>query len=332
MGLGLSHSWEGFLGNLVTLRRSSALIPQYIAVRAGLRKSLDDWVPLGSLDPFARVLANEGLVFRIDCVFTPLAAGQSAAGMQYAPTTRATGTPWREGTTQRQYTTDSVHLVIAATSEHAEETLHNAWYPVVVHDRVLRKPLKDHQWLGETFGYPDCCVTAFMRDNNWNRTNMYAEAARRSHEFAWQTNCLPKLGPWTTVFHMPCSFDCRPTISYTDSLLKEISAYDLEYGRKIQFAMRQPVLTLSERSGVALHNSHSITRQTASYSGVTDWYTESPYRQSFENHRFQTLQSGDRISVIDGCVVVQSGGALRGVIEPIWDTEVVEIPEILVFE
>jgi len=323
-------TWKEPLLSIANIRGSEALLPQYLAAQIGLRRSLDDWIPAELLPQFEIVLAKMGMILRSDCAFVSLKKSEDAVGLRYSPTTRATGMPW-PCALQQDFEGVRVHVVISRRPEWAEEALESAWYPLVVDGKVIRKPLKDHEWLGHAFGYPSCCVEAFIRDNEWTKNNIYVEAASRSRHFRWETNCFPKLTAWTTVFHMPCSFDCKATVQFSTNLLREIGRFDPTYCCEIERHMRLPVLALSERTAFALHNATN-TRGIISYRGVSDWYANAPNVEPMDRARHRLLMDGDRLWISNGSVLVESEGRPTGVIEAIWQDDVVEAPQLICFE
>jgi hypothetical protein len=171
-----------------------------------------------------------------------------------------------------------------------------------------------------------------MRNNDWATRNTYAEAAKRSTRFAWQANCLLKMTPWTTVFHMPCSFHCPITMQYTTDVLVELSREDGDYARAIAGRMKSVVLAFSERSAFVLKDASCSADDAVAYAGVTDLNESSPVRAAFEIGRLRVLRRGDRLSIRDGRVLVFKQNRFVDVIESRCDDDIVEIPLLLNFE
>ena len=201
------------LRDLIQGRGSTHQLSSYIALIAGLRRSLDDWIPPDRLDSWTRIAARLGLTVIPDCLFCDL-AGAPYTGV--VPTTRATAEPWRSGASSGSR--GMVHVFVSSSRERAEEALAAGWYSLVVHGRPITKPLVDHGRLGMAFGYPECCVKFFMSRNDWPRWNTLAESFKASRQTLWECNCLTKHTPCMMIYHMPCSFDCSATTAYSRSL------------------------------------------------------------------------------------------------------------------
>ncbi|WP_458720454.1 hypothetical protein [Candidatus Nitrosocosmicus sp. R] len=89
-----SRAWKGLLHDLVTIRRSELQIPHYISVITGLRRSLDDWIPVDQISHFQNLMEKIGLVVQIDCIFKPIRELQKILGVEIVPTTQAIGLPF----------------------------------------------------------------------------------------------------------------------------------------------------------------------------------------------------------------------------------------------
>lgn len=317
--------WEGLLGEFVKVRRTDSQLSQYVAVMAGLRRSLDDWIPAENFQAFSRLAAEHGLVVEADCVFKPLTETAAVIGLNLAPTTRAVGAPYEEGVAWEPGT--NVHAVVSSRADWAAETMAAGWYPLIVNGRMVRKPHVDHRRLGYAFGYPVCCVDFFMTHNNWNRLNTLADAVKASERIDWRANCLLKQTPWMTIFHMPCRFDCRATLEYSAALLSAVREVDEAYAEKIQDSLRQRFLVISEAASYALEGARTTAEGHVLYEKATYIGGRAHY-----DHYSPMLAEGDELSIDDGVVFVWRGGRLATTIETRCDRGVVEVPMVLSFE
>jgi hypothetical protein len=82
------------LDELAELRFAGFHAAQYVAVLAGIRRSLDDWVPGTQFEEYRRLIARLGLSLEIDCAFVPIPHIDRVVGLEYAPTTRFAGKPF----------------------------------------------------------------------------------------------------------------------------------------------------------------------------------------------------------------------------------------------
>lgn len=320
-----SWPWTGVLRSLVELRSSEALLTQYVAVVAGVRHALDDWIPASHFQAFCELMAQHGLSVKADCVFKPLVNDSTLEGKNLAPTTQAAGLPFPEGMDDSPRT--RVHVIVSSRTDWAEETLAAAWYPVFVDRRIVRKPLVDHRRLGIAFGYPDCCVDFFIKHNDWPRFNTLADAARASTRLRWETNCLLKHSPWSTLFHMPCSFDCQATIDYSRKLLSALKEWDVGYTKHIQASLQQSFLVISERLAYVLIDATVKDEARAVYNKAL-FVGAAAEHDSYG----EVLSQGNELEVSDGVVFIYNNGKLIHTVETHCDQGIAEVPLLLNFE
>jgi hypothetical protein len=322
-------SWRTTLRDLLGLRDGTMHPAQYVAVLTGVRRSIDDWIPAAQFESFRQLASALGLAIEVDCVFSPAPQLHQPYGAQFAPTTQALGKIFSKPSAFAAE--DEVHVVVAKRPECAAETLGAAWYPVVTQDRVLYKPRIDVRRLGLAFGYPECCVNFFMEHNDWPRQNTIAEAAKASRSFSWKANCLPKNTPYMLIFHMPCSFDCRATLEYSASLLRELHSFDQDCARRIERFLKQVFLSVSERLAFVLVDGVHDERGRTCYTGVESLQKFVGLRDPLHDTLGQALESGREINIIDGAIFVWSRGDLKAVIETSCDMQVAEVPLVLDF-
>jgi hypothetical protein len=323
--MNFSWQWTGILRRLVEIRSSEALLTQYVAVIASLRRALDDWIPATHFRVFCELMAQHRLLVEADCVFKPLPNHSTLEGKSLAPTTQAAGLPYPDGMDDSPHT--RVHVIVSSRSDWAAQTLAAGWYPVFVDRRMVRKPLVDHRRLGIAFGYPECCVDFFIRHNDWPRFNTLADAAQASTCFRWETNCLLKHSPWSTLFHMPCSFDCQATVDYSKKLLDALSQYDAGYANRIQASLQQCFLVISERLAYVLVDASVTEKARASYQKAIF------VGAAAEQDRYGELLAGwYELEIRDGVVFIYNDGKLIHTFETRCDQGIAEAPLLLAFD
>jgi hypothetical protein len=322
-----TRRWQGILRDLVVARGGELQVAAYVAVLCGVRKCLDDWVPAERFEAFERLAASLGLAVEPDCIFLP-GNDLKAVGTEVAPTTRAAGAPFRRGEEQPPGAT--VHVFVGTTRKCAGDALRAGWYPLAVGGRVVHKPVIDHFRLGQAFGYPDCCVAFFLRHNDWPRQNTLVEAARRTHRFCWQANCLRKFTPWMLNFHMPCSFTCPESCAQGEQTLAAIRALDAAYADEILDRHRGVFLVISERALFALRQARPVGPNRVAYTAVEELVTHA-YRTERERAMASKLQQGDTLELQDGLVYVHQGGHIIDLVETRCDEGVAEVPYLLDF-
>ncbi len=320
-----SHPWQGLLGELVELRQNEMLLTQYVAVIAGARRALDDWIPARHFEHFRQLISRHGLVVEVDCVFKSLDWQAEIRGKELAPTTRAVGLRYPAGVEDTPGT--EIHVIVSSRADWAAETLESGWYPVFVNSRMVRKPQVDHKWLGVAFGYPECCVDFFIAHNDWPKFNTLADAAEASGRLRWEANCLLKHSPFSTIYHMPCSFDCPATIEYTERVLAGIEDFDPTYGARIRESLRQRFLMISEGQTYLLANARAGTQGRVAYDEAVFVGAHQQY-----NRLGRQLAQGNELSIQDGIIFIWKGEELTESFETECHRGIIETPMLLNFE
>ena len=323
--------WRTKLSELIELREGVMQPAQYIAVLAGIRRSMDDWIPAPKFEAFQRLVTELGFTTEVDCVFSPVDPTAQAFGSEFAPTTRAQGRAFRFAEPDQFQLHDEIHVVIARSAEAAAETLALVWYPVVINNRVIYKPSVDVYRLGLAFGYPECCVDSFMKHNDWPRQNTIAEAAKRSERFSWKANCLAKNTVSMLIFHMPCSFDCTATLNYSSCLIEEVRSFSFEFADRIEASLRQVVLVINERTAFVLKNASQGVNGRTQYDGIASLRGFFGIEDPLYEPCLSALTKGTEVDVADGSVVVWTNGRMTDVIETSCDRGIAEVPLILDF-
>jgi len=365
--MGSPSNWKHYLAKLIELRGGALQVAQYIAVISGLKRSIDDWVPVPQFAEFLSLAAKLGLSMEVDCVFRRLSDSQSAFGINFAPTTRALGKPiseqdlaqligqptdtvaaqsrlrYQPGGAEESYVVplaaqtetpfvpgDEIHIVLSTRSEWAAEALAAAWYPVIIDGRVIFRPHIDCYRLGAALGYPECCVKFFMEHNDWPRQNQIAETARASRKLSWKANCLAKNTPWMLIFHMPCAFDCPATLQYSSQVLKEIAHFDSTLALKIEAFLKQLVLVANERLSFTLNDAEHRNGRT-SYAGVNSLQEFIRLRDPLHDTYIRALSAGNEVSISEGIIFIWRNGDLIETIEASCDRGIAEVPMLLDF-
>src|SRR5512132_2242505 len=91
-----SRPWTGVFCSLVEAKGSETQLANYAAVLTGVRRALDDWIPVSRLGVFCDVIRHLGLTVVFDCIFCHLKETAGVAGVGRVPTTRSRGLPFRE--------------------------------------------------------------------------------------------------------------------------------------------------------------------------------------------------------------------------------------------
>ncbi|MDP1629022.1 MAG: DUF483 domain-containing protein, partial [bacterium] len=143
---------------------------------------------------------------------------------------------------------DKIHIFISRTKKGLKEAFGPGWYPLVINGRVFNKPYFDHIRFGRALGYPECCVKFFRRFNDWNHYSFLYEIYKNTKgKPRYLANCLIKNTPYSYIYHMPCSFDCRKTIAWVEKIREAVLKKEPDYVRRIDKHLKLPCLVFEVR-------------------------------------------------------------------------------------
>lgn len=284
------RSGSSFRGVLETDRRGTQL-STWIAVCLGLKPAGDLWIPRHRWSAFVDAARQVGVIFRLDCYFdrhSPHLSINRAVGT--FNTTRAV-------LSEHAQATDEAHVFIALNQESLDNACASGWYPLMVRQKPVPKPLVDHTWFGESLGYPPCCISFFAKRNNWHSDNTYFAGFNNSEGiFNWKCNSLLRHSAFTLCHHASCSFNCQSSSEYAVRLYNAILAEEPAYAEQIRAWLTSPMLCLSELKIVAFEG--QITSP-----GVLEY--ERVFRvnpTSRDDVLGIALQTGDRLE-LDGNII-----------------------------
>jgi hypothetical protein len=297
----------------------------FAALLGGLKPVMDDWVSRDRFDQLVDVCRERGLAVAADVQFEALPdQGRlgSVVGRETLTTTRAIGHTLADRVAEA-----SVHVFIGADRRILERTRAAGWYPLIIGNRAMNKPWIDHLWFGEGLGYPECCLAAFARNNNWTLNNMPYQAYRSTRTSpSYLCNSLMRFSGLTWAAHMPCRYDCVPTVQSAGRAREVMRTHCPELAGWIDRIAAVPYLMLNEWEAFAFTSSE-VTPVTIEYSGVTVAPSNRPNLRLFD-----ALRCGTRLELRDDLVVIfDAAGEVVHVEQTLADGFAPRIPFILDF-
>jgi hypothetical protein len=293
------------LQTIRNLKGNSFLLPIYAAVIAGVRRSMDDWVPVHNLNAYRDFLHSLGLTVLEDCIFQPLSVNDRLSGSQYSPTTRARGISLKN--VPNAVTNMTVHVFIAKNKQSAEAAIHAGWYSVGISgDRLLLCPKIDSRRLGHAFGYPECCVEAFLALNEWSTHSHLSEVFKRSESLSWKANCLAMRTPLTAICHIPCRYDCPRTMELTTAVLDSVRHFDPDFALRIQKYISGTFLVLNESACFKLRDARWTDSKFIEFSCVDELCNTSPTTSTHAQRIKDLIFNAQAIALEDGMIVASS--------------------------
>jgi hypothetical protein len=269
----------------------------FAALLGGLKPVMDDWVSRDRLGQLTDVCREHGLTVSADVQFEALAdQGRLGAvvGRETLTTTRARGHALADRVAEA-----SVHVFIGADRRIVERTQAAGWYPLIIGDRAMNKPWIDHLWFGAGLGYPECCLAAFARNNNWTLNNMPYQAYRSIHARpSYLCNSLMRFSGLTWAAHLPCRYDCAATAESARRAREVMTAYCPELASWIDRISSVPYLVLNEWEAFAFTGA-TVWPGGVDYASVTLVPSNRPNLPLLA-----ALQRGRRLELRDNLVVI----------------------------
>jgi hypothetical protein len=176
---------------------------------------------------------------------------------------------------------------------------------LVVNGKLIDKHLPDHAFFGRALGYPPCCLAFFQLRNNWQEDNHYYASYRATlGQPCWLANGLPRHSACFLAPHIPCSFSCAATVSYSAALLRLIEDEASAYACEIRRRLTNPMLCLSE---LRLYEFEGVLRANR-----LSYRTVEPLNPtSQEDDVYRMLREGDECIIEANIVKILRGGQLN---------------------
>jgi hypothetical protein len=297
-GLEMSEALRGY----IQIRPEHGQPVNFVAVLAGLKPVMDDWVPKADLGRYEQMCRDRGLYLAANTQFASLAEEgriEPVVGAQTLTTTRAEARPLSHDAVAA-----SVHVFVGADRDVVDRTRWSGWYPLVAGGRASSKPWIDHFWFGLGLGYPRCCIEAFAASNNWTVNNMPYQSWRATARPSMLCNSTMRFSGLTWSAHLPCRYDCGPSAAAAGRVRAAVGAHCPALARYIDTLAARPCLVLNEWEAFAFTGTMPEPG-TVEYSGVTIAPSNRPGLQLFA-----ALRSGSRLVIRDDLVLVYDGPRL----------------------
>ena len=305
----------------VEAKGNAIQLPNFMAVVAGIKPGMDDWVRHDRVEQYFALAQEFGLQIWEDVYFVPVERDEELRGVigrHLLNTTKARGfkRPPLGSTSQ-------LHVFMSNEVKYVKEAYESGWYPLVIDDRVMNLPVSDHRAFGRAMGYPDCCIEFFRKHNDWETQNTYYATYTNSAKGLLSIcNCLPKHTPFFYTYHMPCSFSCESTARYATKLRSFIASEEADYARLIDKVVDLPVLIFTEDCAYLIFG-EMLSQNECKYSGV--FFLGNPGKDRYSKH----LGRGSHLRIDENAVLVYSGARCVDVIETRADKSAPEIPFLL---
>ena len=292
-----------FCREFVEVRGHSGQLLMIMATVKGLKPCMDDWIPVDRYEAYCRLCSSYGLFVEPDAIFR-IASKKSlpgnVLGWWHLTTTTAFGLPF-----DKRDKNDTIHVFISRRRNDLDSAFKNGWYPLIIKNRVIDKPLIDLYRFGDNLGYPKCCVKFFRERNNWNKYSYLYEILKNTpgNKYHYLCNPFTKDVTYSYIYHMPCSYNCNATIDLTRKIRDAIYAEEPGLVRRVDRHLKLPLLVFYERKFYAFEGEIKNKRV----------YYKNAYfiGQMPENNLYEVdLKRGDCVFLEDKDVVILKKGRL----------------------
>ncbi|OHV37120.1 MULTISPECIES: hypothetical protein [Pseudofrankia] len=310
------------LREYVSLRRGPGQLVAFVALLAGAKPVLDDWVDARDLDTFMAFARRLGLFAVVNAYFgfiaDPAETDEIIGGSQLN-TTRARGyPPWHAPT-------GAAHVFLARDQRGLDAAVAHGWYPLAIDGRVVDKPWIDHFHFGHHLGYPECCRRFFARHNDWNHDNNLYQAFRRTKSASYLCNSLLKHSGLSYSVHLPCSFDCPASLERARAVRDAVIEVCPDLAAYVDEQLRRPYVVLSEWDAFRLDG-------TVTPAGRVNYSAARAVPSNRPNKRLGAdLSSGDGVEIEGDVVRIYQGSSVISTYQAVSDRYGPEVPFVVDF-
>ncbi len=233
---------KNFCRDFIEVKGNSGQLIVFMAVVLGLKPFMDIWIKQDRLKAFAKMCKKYGLYLKVDCLFKNVLQAKikdKAIGGTTLTSTVEYGLPQ-----EVDFSRARVHVFISRNKNLLRKGM---WYPVIVKDRVFWPPRADILRYGFVLGYPDCCVKFFRKYNDWSSYSYLYQTYRNSKKYSYLDNPLLKDDYYSYIYHMPCSFNCKKTVSYVKKLRGEVKKREPKFIKMVDERLKLPFLVFYEK-------------------------------------------------------------------------------------
>ena len=298
-----SYIPKKFCREFVDIKGYSSQLALIMATVKGIKPCMDDWVSMDRYDQYEKVCKKYGLFIIPDVVFKMVPKSQVAGkivGGNRLVTTVALGQPFDKNNKNREYL---AHVFLSRSKSDLDRCMKDGWYPLIINNRLIDKPLIDNFKFGYGLGYPKCCVDYFHKYNNWLKYSYLYEALKNTKSFNFLCNPFLKDSTYSYIYHMPCSYGCSKTIKLAKIVRAAIKEEDPRFVKVIDRYLQLPILVFYETKIYAFEGKVKNGRlyyKKVYYTGID------PENNIYEGN----LQKGNCVFIDRNDVVILKNGKL----------------------
>ena len=293
-----------FCREFVEIKGYSGQLAMIMAVVKGIKPCMDDWIRIDKYEQYRKICRRYGLFIKPDAVFNVVEESDiplNVIGRERLTTTKAFGFPFNN----RAIRHGSVHVFISRSKNNLDNCFKNGWYPLVIKNRLIDRPLIDAFKFGYDLGYPECCVNFFQKYNNWYKYSYLFEMFKNTpkDKYRYLCNPLTKDVTYSYIYHMPCSYNCQHTINLAKRVRAAIYEEEPGFVKLIDKHLKLPLLVFYERKFYALDGE---IRNNRLYYRDVYFIGQMPENNLYEIY----LRKGNCVFIEDRDVVILNKGKL----------------------
>lgn len=297
-----------FCREFVEIKGYSVQSTMIMATVLGIKPCMDDWVRADKFEEYRKICKKYGLYIMPDTIFNVVENNTiplGVIGRENLTTTKAFGSLFSKTKLKSTDKNDAVHIFISKSKKDLGACFKNGWYPLIIKNRVINKPLIDSFKFGYGLGYPQCCVAFFQKYNNWTKYSFLYEIYKNTPKGKYRYLCNPftKDATYSYTYYMPCFYNCPTTLDLSAQIRAGIQKEEPEFVKAIDRHLKLPLLVFYERKFYAFEGeikNNKIYYRKAYFIG-----------QMPENNLYEAdLNKGNCILLDDKDVVILCNGKL----------------------
>ena len=253
-----------------------------------IKKSMDLWIDSDLLNDFLEFCKKYNLYCKYDVKFIYTDTIDQFKKVIWSENLTTTKVIWESIDSSNKWL---IHVFISAKEKNVNKLYSYGWYPIVVNNRVIYKSYHDLTEFGYWLGYPECCRKYFFEKNDWRYYNFPYEIYKKSSKFDYRCNPFWKdRYPFSYIYHMPCSFNCKETIKYVNKIESKLEREDPTLLKNIRQHMKLPILSIREKITFAFQGT-LLNNNTCIYTKYYELW------DSRESNLSTYLEMGDKIEI-----------------------------------
>lgn len=229
---------------LKEFRNYSSDLTIFYSMYIGVKRAMDLRIGSDIFEDFLMFCKKYNIYIKYDVKFVQISDYSIFKKIVWSENLTTTKTLWYPINSKIKWW---IHCFISMNQKYAEELYNYWWYPLIIDDRVIYKSYHDTIEFWYSLWYPDCCIEYFFKKNDWRYYNFPYEIYKNSKIYDYRCNPFWKDAGISYIYNMPCSFWCKKTIKYSQTIIDKLRQDDPWMVTQIEKALLLPILSIREQ-------------------------------------------------------------------------------------